>query len=124
MTQTETHAAPAKDRLVWCDAVRLLAFFLLLSALIGFAMCRNSLSQAAIGGGVVFILLGGVTALAAAVVAWIPGLWSSIAGSNLALLLVGSLLTVNALIFAILLAVGILLLVARTVVKHILKKRA
>ena len=30
MTQTETHAAPAKERLVWCDAVRLLAFFLLL----------------------------------------------------------------------------------------------
>ena len=101
-----------------------LGFFLLLSALIGFAMCRNSLSQAAIGGGVVFILLGGVTALAAAVVAWIPGLWSSIAGSNLALSLVGSLLTVNGLIFAILLAVGVLLLVARTVVKHILKKRA
>lgn len=101
-----------------------LGFFLLLSALIGFVMCRNSLSQAAIGGGVVFILLGGVTALAAAVVAWIPGLWSSIVGSNLALLLAGSLLTANGLIFAILLAVGILLLVARTVVKHILKKRA
>ena len=30
MTQTETYAALAKDRLVWCDAVRLLAFFLLL----------------------------------------------------------------------------------------------
>ena len=100
-----------------------LGFFLLLSALIGFAMCRNSLSQAAIGGGVVFILLGGVAALAAAVVAWIPGLWASIAGNNLILSLVGSLLTVNGLIFAILLVLCILMLVARTVVKHILKKK-
>lgn len=30
MTNTHKHAAPAKDHLVWCDAVRLLAFFLLL----------------------------------------------------------------------------------------------
>ena len=99
------------------------AFFLLLSALIGFVMCRNSLSQAAIGGGVVFILLGGFTSLAAAVVAWIPGLWSSIAGNNMVFSIVGALLSVNSLIFAILLVVGILLLVARAVVKHILKKK-
>ena len=101
-----------------------LAFFLLLSALIGFVMCRNSLSQAAIGGGVVFILLGGVAALAAALVMWIPGLWASIAGDSLVLSIVGSLLAVNGLLFAILLAVGILLPVTRTVVKHILKKQA
>ena len=30
MTNTHKHATAAKDRLVWCDAVRLLAFFLLL----------------------------------------------------------------------------------------------
>ena len=100
-----------------------LAFFLLLSALIAFLMCRNSLSQAAIGGGVVFILLGGFTSLAAAVVAWIPGLWASIAGNNMIFSIVGALLSINGLIFAILLAVGILLLVVRAVVKHILKKK-
>lgn len=30
MTNTHKHATAAKERLVWCDAVRLLAFFLLL----------------------------------------------------------------------------------------------
>lgn len=30
MIQAETYAAPVRDHLVWCDAVRLLAFFLLL----------------------------------------------------------------------------------------------
>ena len=99
-------------------------FFLLLSALVGFVMCRNSLSQAAIGGGVVFILLGTVGAFAAAVVAWIPGLWSSIAGNNLILSVVGSVLKVNAWIFAALLVLGILMLVARSVVKHIISKKA
>ena len=56
--------------------------------------------------------------------AWIPSLWTSIAGDGLIGSLVGSLLTVNALIFTILLVIGILLLVARAVVKHTLKKRA
>ena len=101
-----------------------LAFFLLLSALIGFVMCRNSLSQAAIGGGVVFILLGGLTALAAAVVAWIPSVWASIAGNNMILSIVGSLLTINGLIFAILFVLGVAMLVTRAIVKHSLKKKA
>lgn len=99
-----------------------MGFFMLLSALLLFVMCRNSLSQTAIGGGVVFILLGGFTSLAAAVVAWIPGLWASIAGSNPALTLVGDVLVINAPIFVTMLAVGILLPVIRAIVKKVTKK--
>ena len=99
-----------------------MGFFMLLSALLLFVMCRNSLSQTAIGGGVVFILLGGFTSLAAAVVAWIPGLWASIAGSNPALTLVGDVLVINAPIFVTMLAVGILLPVIRAIVKRVTKK--
>lgn len=99
------------------------SFFLVLSALIAFVMCRNSLSQAAIGGGVVFILLGGLTSLVAAAVAWMPYLWSSIVGDSLIGSLVGALLITNSLIFIILLSVGVLLLVTRGVIKHILKKK-
>ena len=101
-----------------------LAFFLLLSALIIFVMCRNSLSQAAIGGGVVFLLLGGLTAVAAALVAWIPGLWKDIAGGNLILSVVGSVLATNGWIFGILLFLGISMLVTRTIVKHMKSKKA
>lgn len=99
-----------------------MGFFMLLSALLLFVMCRNSLSQTAIGSGVVFILLGGFTSLAAAVVAWIPGLWASIAGSNPALTLVGDVLVINAPIFVTMLAVGILLPVIRAIVKKVTKK--
>lgn len=99
-----------------------MGFFMLLSALLLFVMCRNSLSQTAIGGGVVFILLGGFTSLAAAVVAWIPGLWATIAGSNPALTLVGDVLVINAPIFVTMLAVGILLPVIRAIVKKVTKK--
>lgn len=99
-----------------------MGFFLILSVLLLFVMCRNSLSQAAIGGGVVCILLGGVASLAAAVVAWIPALWASIAGTNPVLTLLGSVLVVNAPIFIVMLAVGILLPILRTVIKRIVKK--
>ena len=100
-----------------------LAFFLLLSALIGFVMCRNSLSQAAIGGGVVFILLGGITSIATAIVAWIPGLWTALPLNAMILSLVGAVLKVNILIFGGLLLLGVLFLVARSVVKAILRKK-
>lgn len=98
-----------------------MAFFLVLSALILFAMCRNSLSQAAIGSGTVFILLGGMASLAAAVVAWIPGLWASVAGQSPVLSLLGSVLVINAPTFVIMLAVGILLLVLRAVIQRVKK---
>ena len=97
-------------------------FFMLLSALIAFVMCRNSLSQAAIGGGVVCILLGGVTTLAAAL-ALIPGLWSSVFGDKLAWNVVGAVLEANILIFGLLLFLGIALLVTRTVVKFVKSKK-
>ena len=99
-----------------------MGFFLVLSLLLLFLMCRNSLSQAAIGGGIVLILLGGLTSLAAAVVAWVPGLWVSIAGHNPVLSLLGSALVINAPIFVILLAVGILLPILRAVILHVVKK--
>lgn len=99
-----------------------MGFFWVLSALILFVMCRNSLSQTAIGGGIVCIVLGGLTSLSAAVVTWIPGLWHSIAGRNPILTLLGSALVVNAPIFVIMLAVGILALVVRAIVRHIVKK--
>lgn len=99
-----------------------MGFFLILSVLLLFVMCRNSLSQAAIGGGVVCVLLGGLASLAAAVVAWIPALWASIAGTNPVLTLLGSVLVVNAPIFIVMLAVGILLPILRTVIKRIVKK--
>lgn len=99
-------------------------FFALLSALILFIMCRNSLSQAAIGGGVVFLILGGVSSLAIAFVELIPSLWATVAGNNIVFNLAGTLLSVNAVIFLVLFGLGIAALVARTVVKSIIAKKA
>lgn len=99
-------------------------FFALLSALILFIMCRNSLSQAAIGSGVVFLILGGSSSLAIAFVELIPSLWATIAGNNIVFNLAGTLLSVNAVIFLVLFGLGILALVTRAVVKAIVAKKA
>lgn len=101
----------------------LMGFFLLLCAIIIFVMCRNSLSQTAIGVGTVLMLLGGITSLAAAVVAWIPGLWAVIAKNNLVLSLLGSVLAINAPLFVTLLAVGILLPILRAVIRRAAAKK-
>lgn len=86
-------------------------------------MLRNSLSQAAIGGGVVFIILGGLTSIAAVITIWMPSLISGFLGGDLIGAVVQAFFSSNIIVFAVILAVGILALVARKITLVALAKR-
>lgn len=97
-----------------------MAVFLVLSVLIAVLMCTNSLSQAAVGIGVDFCLLGGLFGLAAIFASRITPLWNTICGDSLVGLVAGNLVSAGALVSGVLFAVGVALLVVR---KLVLKMR-
>lgn len=105
--------------LSWITLV-LIAIIILLCIV---TMLRNSASQAAIGGGVVCIILGGLTSVAALITIWMPSLIGRFIGGDLIAAVVESFLSANIIIFAAVLAVGILALVARKITLVALAKR-
>ena len=101
-----------------------MAVFIILSALIIFFMIKNSLSQAACGIGIDFIIWGGLSGLVAMLAAWITPLWETICGDSFIGMIAGNFMAVNALISVILLVLGVALLVTRgLIIKHRAKKQ-
>lgn len=90
-----------------------MAVFIILSALIIFFMIKNSLSQAACGIGIDYIIWGGLSGLVAMLAAWITPLWETICGDSFIGMIVGNFMAVNALMSVILLVLGVAMLVTR-----------
>lgn len=99
-----------------------IVLFMLLSAFLIFLLIRNNLSQAAMGGGIVYLTLGGLTGIAVVLVL-IPSLFKTICGVSFILGIVGNILLIGAVVSAVLFAIGLLSIVARIVVKKIIKKK-
>ncbi len=97
--------------------------FIVLSVLIIFLMIKNSVSQATCGTGTVFTLIGVLGVLGAMLSAWIAPLWNVIWSGSAVGLLLGGFFEINAGISIILLAVGVIMLTVRSIVKNHHKKR-
>ena len=89
----------------------------LLVGLVIFLMIKNDLSQAAMGGGIVCLIVGGLFTLPGLLALIAPGIWESILGNILFGTLVNSFFTSNLLLFVIILVVGVASLVTRSIVR-------
>lgn len=85
-------------------------------------MLRNSPSQAVIGIGVVFIILGCLTSIAAVVALWVPSLIGRYLGGDLIATVIQFFFNSNILVFVAVLAVGILVLLARKITLVVISK--
>lgn len=97
----------------------LLALVLLCLVGMGF----NDLSKGAMGAGIVFIIIGALFTAFALVLAGLPGILNAIIGQNLISTMAMKFLLSNLVIFVSILLLGVLILVARYVVRRIVAKR-
>lgn len=94
-----------------------LTILIVLGLLFIFIMCRNNLSQALCGVGVIFVVLGALFSIPTIIAAWLPDVWENIFGGSVIGAIVGQALSLHLLFFGILLVVGILVLVGRSIVR-------
>ena len=97
--------------------------FLLLMALCIFLLACNNPSQAATGSGLVFIIVGGLTTIAAAATLLAPSLMMSFIPNHLIASAINVFFGSNLPLFAGILVIGIAVLIVKTVVRRMLAKR-
>lgn len=99
----------------------IMAFFVLLSAVIIFFMIRKGLTKALYSIGIVSTVFSVSTGIIALISSWIPSLWNAICGGSIAGIIIGDILFANIVLNEILFVLGIVLLIVR---KLIVKYRA
>ncbi len=96
----------------------------ILCLLIIFVMIRNSASQAALGSGIVLMIVGGLNLLVSVMAIWMPDVGESLMGN----FIMGSAFNVcfssNIVMFAIIVGVGLIAIVTRAICNHVLAKKA
>lgn len=97
--------------------------FVALSLLIVFLLMRNSLTQGMLVTGILFTVVGGLNFCVAVVVTSVYSLWEMLAGSSVAGILIGNVLSAGLIPGGCLLAVGILLLIGRGVIVKARRKK-
>ncbi len=100
-----------------------LVILLLMVALCLVGLCFNSLSQAGIGAGVVFTVIGGTYTVFTLIAVGLPVILKSVFGGSVIGILLGNVLVANLGIFAVLFLLGVAILVVRAIVRKVVVKR-
>lgn len=98
------------------------AIFVLLGAVVIFALIRNNYLQGICGAGIVFIIIGFLFTVVG-LFSMIGSLWESITGGAFIAVLIGKVFEVNILTSVLLLLIGVLLLVVRFLIKKYIVDR-
>lgn len=101
-----------------------IVFFLVLCLFLIGVMFKKDYLQAFCGIGIVFIIIGAATSLMAVIAMWMPPIWSAICGGSFIGMLLGNFFVVNGYLSLILLSLGIILLVVRSIILKTRRNKA